>query len=480
VAFPHSSRRSRQRRRCALAIGAVVIVSSGCGVRVSHDAVVAAANGAAVASTAGTQDGSASTGTTGSVPGSSGTSGQSGLSGLTGSGGTSGNSVTSGTQSNSTGKTTATGASTGGGGSATGTPILVGSVGTYSGPVGGSYLGGDTMLRVWAAWTNDHGGIDGHPVKVFIADDQSDPNNTRAIVQDMVENKHVVAFVGNLWALTAQAPVNYLESKRVPVVGGDSTAPWHESWVYFPQGSYFFNMIIGGAQAAAQAGGKNLGYLYCTETTICKQMYDTLVTQGNAKKVGLTPKYSARISFGQVDFTAECLNAKNAGVDVLGVAADTNTISRVATSCGRQGYHPIFLGASTTVSDSQQSNPNLEGMITTQQWFPWPLTTGPGATYQAAMHKYAPGLTNSSATAAVWAAGELFTHALAHIGSGPVTSAEILDALWQIKNDRLGGLTPPLTFNKNKPADRSKCYFVVRMVNHKWTAPYGDSMRCVP
>src|SRR4029077_6819308 len=106
-------------------------------------------------------------------------------------------------------------------------PIAVGNVGTFSGPIGGTTASAATMAQIWAQWTNAHGGIAGHPVQVFAADDGADPSRSRSLVQDMVENKHVIAFVGSMPPLDADADVQYLEQKHVPVVGGDlTTSQW--------------------------------------------------------------------------------------------------------------------------------------------------------------------------------------------------------------------------------------------------------------
>ena len=103
-------------------------------------------------------------------------------------------------------------------------PIIVGNVGNYSGPAGSSDGMAPVALHVWGQWVNAHGGIAGHPVQVFTADDGGDPARSRSLIQDMLENKHVIAFVGNSLPLDVDAGIGYLEQKHIPVVGGDLTA----------------------------------------------------------------------------------------------------------------------------------------------------------------------------------------------------------------------------------------------------------------
>ena len=44
----------------------------------------------------------------------------------------------------------------------------------------------------------------------------------------------------------------------------------------------------------------------------------------------------------QPNFTAECLAARNAGVEFLMLGMDTNSQRRVVASCEQQGYRPVF------------------------------------------------------------------------------------------------------------------------------------------
>ncbi|MDP9181173.1 MAG: ABC transporter substrate-binding protein [Actinomycetota bacterium] len=480
------------RRRSAPMVAAVCLVIAGCGNRLPHEEIVTAAAGGTGSQTT-TGAGSLGGSTTGAGAG-TGTTGLGGIGGTTGgttgstTGGTTG-STTGGTTGGTTGSTTGgttstsgtsgTGTSSGSTGSATKSVILLGNVGGYSGPVGASTASAQTMLRIWEAYTNDHGGLNGHPVKIFTADDQSDPSKSQALVRDMVENKHVVAFVGNQMALTASAPRKYLEQKQVPAVGGDLTSVWHQSPMYFAQGSSLHTVVLGLAKAAVGAGKQHLGVLYCAEAGACKEIDDMLFAQGGAKSQGIDPAYHAQISLAQPDFTSECISARNAGVDALSVVADVGTTNRVAASCARQNYHPTFVNTGNTVNGDQETNKNLVGMITTQNWFAWALNNGAGKIYQDAMKRYAPGLSSTAATASVWASGQLLAKALQSVGPGPVTSDVVLQGLWRLKNETLDGLSMPLTFAKGKPTQAAPCYFEQKIINRKWTVVGGGKPICL-
>ena len=82
--------------------------------------------------------------------------------------------------------------------------VVIGSVGTLSGPAGATIGQVATGVQVWARFINKRGGVRGHPVRLITQDDGGDPARHRAIVQDLVESRHVIAFVGNPEALTGQ------------------------------------------------------------------------------------------------------------------------------------------------------------------------------------------------------------------------------------------------------------------------------------
>jgi branched-chain amino acid transport system substrate-binding protein len=50
-------------------------------------------------------------------------------------------------------------------------------------------------VAAWAAYLNGHGGINGHPVKIFYQDDADDPAKSIVAVHQMVSGNHVVAIL---------------------------------------------------------------------------------------------------------------------------------------------------------------------------------------------------------------------------------------------------------------------------------------------
>ena len=94
--------------------------------------------------------------------------------------------------------------------------IVVGNVGTYSGPAGSSVADLPQGVQVWSRWVNDRGGVNGHPIKFVVADDGGDPARHRALVQQMVETQGAIALVGNGEVITGASSVEYLTAKGIP------------------------------------------------------------------------------------------------------------------------------------------------------------------------------------------------------------------------------------------------------------------------
>ena len=374
--------------------------------------------------------------------------------------------------------------SSGGGGAASsnGSTIALGNVGTYSGVIGAVFSGAQQTIGVWQAYVNQHGGLNGHPVHVYIEDDGADPSTSVSDVEQEVTQDHVIAFVGNLMPLTVQASVSYLQQQNIPVIGGDaSSTTWWQSPVLFPQGSSDLgsDQAVFTIKAAAAKGYTKMGVLYCVEDPTCSNGIQSLIQPGGGQQAGVTTVYSSSFSITQPDFTAQCLDAKQAGATFIYFAGDGDSLMRMANNCAAQGYKPLYVGDSIAITANLASNPNLNGLLAGQTNFPWVDAFTPAqATYQQAVKQYAPQLAGSATTAAEWAAGMLAVAAAKDLTATP-TSAEFFQGLWSIKDNNLGGLAPPLTFNQNAAATPSNCFFLMTLQNGQFVDLQNGNSQCV-
>ena len=355
-------------------------------------------------------------------------------------------------------------------------------MGTYSGVIGAVFSGAQQTIGVWQAYVNQHGGLNGHPVHVYIEDDGADPSTSVSDVEQEVSQDHVVAFVGNLMPLTVQASVSYLQQQNIPVIGGDaSSTTWWQSPVLFPQGS----SDLGSDQAvftikqAAAKGYTKMGVVYCVEDPTCSNGIQSLIQQGGGQQAGVTTVYSSSISITQPDFTTQCLDAKQAGATFIYFAGDGDSLIRMANDCAEQGYKPLYVGDSLAITANLASDSNLNGLLAGQTNFPWMDSYTPAqATYQQAVKQYDPQLAGSATTAGEWAAGMLAVAADKYLTAAP-TSAEFFQGLWSIKNNNLGGLAPPLTFNQGGDATPSNCFFLMTLQNGQFQDLQNGTTTCV-
>ena len=362
-------------------------------------------------------------------------------------------------------------------------PLIVASVGTYSGPVGAVFGVMAQAAQVWVSWTNGRGGVHGHPVKLYVYDDGGDPARSKAQVVEAVERRGVIAFVQQGTVVTGESSLEYIKSKRIPVIGTDTGPTWvYENPMYFPQTSSAGAMDAATMYASAQRlipqGKRKLGWVICVEATACDRVANVWADAG--PRVGFQIAYRGRISVAQPDYTAECLSARNAGVEVLAIAADANSIARVAQSCSRQGYRPTYTIVSGTVAEHLQDDPNFNGLVAPTTIFPWFQSGTPVLDeFQSAMRHYGAGIPRGAGPAAGWVSAKLLERAAATV-SEPPTSESLLQALWNLRGDDLGGITQPLSFVKDQPAKPLTCYWVIEVRNGSWGAsPGGEQRRCV-
>ena len=371
-----------------------------------------------------------------------------------------------------------------GGGAASGRPgstVKIGSVGTISGPIGSILKQGVEGLQIWGRAVNARGGLKGrHPVEIIVADDGGDPARHRSQVQQLVEQEKVVAFVSNVEILSGEPSVDYITTKRVPVIGGSTGESWfYSNPMYFPHATHGRELaemgLTGTARQWRARGMDKVGLITCTEARLCQEIN----RDGEAifQKEGMQVVYRAQSSLAQPDFTAECLAASNRGAEAIYFILDANSIARFGKACARQSYRPSYGFGGPLVVDQQKEDPNLDGTAAISNVFPY-FQTGTPATdeFHAAIKRFAPGYQKSVGTAIGWTAAKLFERA-AEAGD-PTTSAGVLEGLWSIKGDTLGGITVPLTFTRDQPAKPVSCWFPITIADRQWKSLDNFKLNC--
>jgi branched-chain amino acid transport system substrate-binding protein len=366
----------------------------------------------------------------------------------------------------------------------TGDPIVVGMVCSCTGASAGALGPSADIAQAWAAWTNAHGGINGHPVKVITADDQQNPAKSLAAVKKLVEEDHVMALVGPASTVDG-AWADYVTKKGIPVVGGDVYEPTYlTNPNFYPSGATLATTFFGLAKLAKDAGKKQLETMYCAETPVCAQI-ETLIG-GLAGVAGIKTHFS-KVSQTAPNYTAPCLAAKKAGSDALFAAVLSQTVVRVTDGCAQQGYKPLTASTTAVAQSDWLSHDTMEGALVSSSNLPIAAdgadAVPAAADFQAAIAAKVPKLKGTAQygnpNIMTWAGGQLFKAAGEAAKLTPIsTPADVKKGLYALKDETLGGLAPPLTFVEGKPAFPA-CYFTTAVKDGRFTLPDGVEPVCI-
>src|SRR3984885_1020310 len=341
------------------------------------------------------------------------------------------------------------------GSTATGTPIVIGSVGTYTQGTGGFTDPGKPAIEAWASWVNAHGGINGHPVKLIVEDNQGDQAQAVSMVKQLVQQDHVVAFVSNQDGSLNAGYASYLDQQKIPVLGGSvfTLQPWVSDPMFYPEGLTAIQDMTSLAISAKELGITKVGSLACSEAAQCA------AANGLAKAVfdgaGMNDVYGGLVSSTATDYTASCITAEQSGAKALILLVPTASEGQViAGDCQRQGYTPSYIIPGEEVGAGYLASSAFNNAFTSAPTLPWFSTAPAMSDFNAAMKQYAPSLDLSSTSVQepltatdAWVSGLMFQEAVKLSGAtGIPTSADILAGLKKFNNDTLGGMAAGLTF----------------------------------
>jgi branched-chain amino acid transport system substrate-binding protein len=363
-----------------------------------------------------------------------------------------------------------------------GSPIVVGALGSFTGAGGSSTASGEVLLQDWVQATNASGGINGHPVKAIILDDQNSPSVALSNAKQLVDQDHVIAVLDlsedqeSTWAPAVDAA-------GVPVIGQAESPVFGTDPNFYPTGTTVVPLIWGELKAASLKHVTGLAAFYCAEIASCSQTVPLVTAVG--APLGVKLKYSAKVSSSAASYTPQCLGAKNAGANggTAVVAGQTGLL--LAESCAAQGFKPVWVTTGGEMTTPWLTQPAVNGAIGNVQDVPWFDNSIPATKFmQASIKTYSPSLPTSSSFGAnatqAWAAAVVFGAVATTGGIGPnSTPAQLITALHHVSGNNFGGVTPPLTYTAGKPTT-VPCSFVVGISNGNWTEPTGLKTICQP
>ena len=374
--------------------------------------------------------------------------------------------------------------SSGGSTGATGSTWKVGAIASCSGSQADSEGGVCKTLNAWAASVNAAGGIDGHKIDLIVKDDASNPTTSTTMVHELVEKDHVIAIVGDSSNVDATW-ASYVQSKGVPVVGGlPVNSPFISNPNFFGIGTNLLALNYATILEAQNHGYSKVGFLYCAESPQCAQSVPAF--EGAAKLLGVKAT-TAKVSGTAPDYTAQCLQLKNAGVQTYEVGSGSQVVLRVLDACRQQGVDAPLIQTDGTFQNSWTKDKNTDGTLGIELTAPWFESSIPAVKqFQDAMKKYAPDVFNSDlygpTTAYAWISGKLFEAAAkaGELGDNP-SSEDVFKGLYALKNETLNGLIAPTTYTestKSAPAFNT-CYFQIQIKNGKYESLNDSKPTCI-
>jgi branched-chain amino acid transport system substrate-binding protein len=322
---------------------------------------------------------------------------------------------------------------------ASGSPVLIGNVGTYSGVGGILNQGTQASLRIWNAWVNAHGGLNGHPVKLESYDDQGDP-----------------AMYTTPFMFPNNTPVRYQDA---------TTAAYAKSL---------------GKTVAAE--------WWCIEAYACQRAQQSDDANGGLASAGQKVVMNVSVSLTQPSYLSQCSTAKSKGVQYIMAHLDGASFIRAKRDCNQIGYDPMICNVAGAITPQLLTTEGTKGPdevcfgVSSFPW--WASETAMQKAFQDAIAQYAPGTPTAYGSSGVWAAGEILRSSSKYLSATP-TRAELLKGLYTVKEETFGGLTYPLTYFPNAsmqhPLPFFNCGYVAIVTEQgKWDFSPGKEFYCTP
>jgi branched-chain amino acid transport system substrate-binding protein len=315
-------------------------------------------------------------------------------------------------------------------------------------------------------------------VKVVSLDDGGNTSTGLTDAEQLAQQNHVIAVVGDFTSADTEV-ADYLGKQNIPYIGGLNLSSVADSADYFPSGGTQNALVYTALAVAHSHGARSVALPYCAEVVSCADKVPLVRAYG--KQLGMPLVWSGEWSQSAPDYTPQCLAAKSSGASAMFTSAAPDAIIRFVASCTKQGFNPTEVNVDGTLSPQMLPIPAFQDMVTGQSNPNAASTATPAlkAMHQA-IAKYAPGTTFTSATVAAWAAAELFRAAyIAARAPSQATGTDILNGLYSLKGETMGGLSPPLTFKRGKPTE-VYCAFAVGIANKQYSSPSGIADTCIP
>ncbi|WP_409333145.1 ABC transporter substrate-binding protein [Trujillonella humicola] len=377
----------------------------------------------------------------------------------------------------------AEGSSSGGGGnSADGDTIPIGNVTAITG-MGGTFDGYRAGLVAYVEWLNDQGGIDGKQVELFLEDDEADPAKNAAAVRRLVEERGIIATVGDATQGSSAGGAPYLEEQGIPAIAG-----WGNGEEWFGQHENLFVIV--------SSQGEERCAPWLADMAIADDAQDVAFfgydipigiqdiechlaaweAQGQAEPVA-RPAYA---SLTQADYRPIIQPAIDAGAQNLIVNIGASDMARFIQAAEQLGFEGNYYGGGGVSGALMNSlDAQLSAAVQGRLFGPsFSALAGDDGEELANFAEYIPAeFAEDPFAVSGWAAGVVFADAVAEVGP---SSTALLDHMYDLPSGYdANGLVGPLEYERGElgPA-RCILYIVWNGTDFERADMSGDGFNC--
>jgi ABC-type branched-subunit amino acid transport system substrate-binding protein len=449
---------------------AMMMVTAGCGARLTKAQLLKAASSGGQSTSSGTG------GDQSSADAGSGASSAAGGTGAAGGGGTAGSAGAAGAAGKSAGGAAghAAGSSCGGGGAGsdpgvTADKITLGNVSLLTGPVPGLFKGAVSGTQAFFAYQNSLGGVCGRKLALDARDDQFDSNQNKAQYQDLIGK--AFGFVGS-FSVVDEGGSSVLASKPdVPDVAyalshAHFNLPNNFSPQPLPPG-----WRLGSLNYFKQKFGPDVISHMAYFVENAQSAKDAIAGEvAAAKSVGYNFVYSRTIEPTEANFSSDVVNMQQKGVKGIFMAGEVGVFVRMAKAMKQQNFSIPFANWGANTYDpafvTADAAPATTGAILDQQlaMYAGEDNIPEVQLFLKWLKQVDPSRKPDIFAAFGWASARLFTQALAAAGPKP-TRASVMAELKKIDTfDSNGMLAPAGPASKRPPS----CFMVIKVDNGKF------------
>ena len=369
-----------------------------------------------------------------------------------------------------------------------GSPLRIAAMVNETGPTSTGEASAPVVLEAWADAVNADGGIAGHPVEVVVEDTQGDTPTATAFAERVAGDD---SFVGVVLfdAGTEAAVADVITDAGLPVIGGMGYAPtaWGELPNWLSVTTSFPSVITMAMVLGDDLGSETTVFPVCAENPSCAAAGP--LAEGASEALGMDYAGTLTVSVAAPDYTAECLQIEDAGVDYVMLGLTTAASLRLVADCRTQGYEGTWglFDGSVWPKVMIENDPGVPVNLALSA-FPWYTDDAPVVAYRDAMEgqDVPEDAWGSPHGTAAYATMELFRTALDNAdgaGSLPAapTRADVVTAYGTIQEETLDGLLPqPITFRPGEPQDLVRCYWFATFEDGEFSGGGLDDVTCDP